>query len=269
VRNAATAMRQRTRGAGSINLGAFMTMLFICIVSACHKTQPTVLTVSAAASLTDALQEIESAYNHDHPTVELRNNFGSSGTLALEIEQGAPADLFFSAAAKPMDDLQAHGLLVAGSRSDLLRNTLVLIVPRGSQLNSFEQLARPSVRSIALGDPASVPAGHYGQQTLTALHLLDGVRSRLVLGKDVRQVLTYVETGNADAGMVYATDALKSGKVRIVATAPDSTHDAIVYPAAAIAGGHNEAAAREFVEYLHSPAARAVFEKRGFAMALK
>jgi molybdate transport system substrate-binding protein len=269
MRNAETAKRQKKRGADSITLGAFMAMLCICIVSACHKTQPTVLTVSAAASLTDALQEIEAAYKHDRPAVELRNNFGSSGTLALEIEQGAPADVFVSAAAKPMDDLQAHGLLVAGSRRDLLRNTLVLIVPRGSQLGSFEQLAGPSVRSIALGDPASVPAGHYGQQTLTALHLLDGVRPRLVLGKDVRQVLAYVETGNADAGMVYATDALKSAKVRIVATAPDSTHDAIVYPAAAIAGGGHEAAAREFVEYLHSAAAKAIFEKHGFTMAVQ
>ena len=247
---------------------AALAMLCLCALAACHKPRPTMLTVSAAASLTDALLEIESGYRHDHPGVEIGNNFGSSGTLAREIEDGAPVDAFISAASKPMDDLEKSGMVVAGSRRTLLRNSLVLIAPRGSQLASFEQLANAGVRTIALGDPASVPAGQYGQQVLASMHLLDAVKARLVLAKDVRQVLAYVETGNADAGIVYATDALISPKVQVVATAPEATHDPIVYPAAAIANGHHEQAAREFIEYLNTASARTVFERRGFTIVI-
>jgi len=120
---------------------------------------------------------------------------------------------------------------------------------------------------IALGDPASVPAGQYGRQTLIALHLLDTLNSKLVFAKDVRQVLTYVETGNADAGLVYATDAQASGKVRVVATAPESSHDPIVYPAAVVKGTQNEDTARKFLDYLSSPVARAIFVRHGFTIA--
>jgi molybdate transport system substrate-binding protein len=247
-------------------LRASVAMLLLCALAGCRGSHQTVLIVSAAASLTDAIQEIEAGYGHDHPNVELRNNFGSSGTLAGQIEEGAPVDVFLSAASKPMDDLEARGLIVAGSRRDLLRNSLVLIVPRGSHLGGFKELEDASVRTIALGDPESVPAGRYGKETLVALHLMDSVQRKLVLAKDVRQVLAYVETGNADAGLVYATDAAISSNVRVAATAPESSHDPIVYPAAAVASGHHEAAAREFVEYLESAAAKAAFEKRGFTI---
>lgn len=255
--------------AGTIFQCAALAILFLCSLTACRAPHRTELTVSVAASLTDAIQEIEANYQNDHPEVEIRNNFGSSGTLAREIEDGAPVDVFLSAASKPMDDLQARGLIVAGSRRDLLRNTLVLIAPRGSRLKGFQQLADLSVRTIALGDPASVPAGLYGQQALAALHLLDSVHSRLVLAKDVRQVLAYVETGNADAGIVYATDALTTTGVQVVAVAPESTHDPIVYPVAAIANVKHEDAARRFVEYQNSAPARAIFLKRGFTMAVQ
>lgn len=242
-------------------------ILGVFISSAAARTQTnSVLTVSAAASLTDALQEIESAFRRAHPGVEVRNNLGSSGTLAREIEEGAPVDVFLSAAAKPMDELEAQHLIVAGTRRNLLRNTLVLIAPRDSHITGFQQLSDRSVRRIAIGDPASVPAGQYGKQTLIALHLLDGLRSKLVLANDVRQVLAYVETGNADAGLVYSTDAMTSHSIRIVAVAPESTHDAIVYPAAVVAHGHNEPVARSLVEFLSTPVAKAIFTKHGFTV---
>jgi molybdate transport system substrate-binding protein len=237
------------------------------LAGACHAPDRTVLTISVAASLTDAIGEIEAAYKQEHPAVELRNNFGSSGTLAQEIERGAPVDVFLSAAAKPMDELIEKGLIVPGSRHDLLRNTLVLIAPQDSKLENFQRLADSSVRVIAMGDPASVPAGQYGQQTLRALHLLDQLGSKLVLAKDVRQVLTYVETGNADAGLVYGTDAQVSGKVRVVARAPDETHDPIVYPVAVIRTRRNEDESRKFADYLNGSSAKAVFMKRGFTIA--
>ena len=227
----------------------------------------TTLNVSAAASLKDALTDVENAYAATHAHLEFTNNFGSSGTLAVQIDEGAPADVFLSAAAKPMDDLEAKGLLAAGTRRNLLRNTLVLIAPLDSSLRGFQGLTASSIKTIALGDPASVPAGQYGRQTLVSFHLLDLLSAKLVLAKDVRQVLTYVETGNADAGLVYATDAQISTKVRVVATAPDSTHDPIVYPVAVVKGSRNPQAARAFVDYLATPAAIAVFAKRGFTIA--
>jgi molybdate transport system substrate-binding protein len=166
-----------------------------------------------------------------------------------------------------MEDLEAKGLIAAGTRRNLLRNSLVLIAPRDSQLKDFAGLTASSVRLIALGDPASVPAGQYGRQTLLSLHLWDQVAAKLVLGRDVRQVLTYVETGNADAGLVYATDALTSSKVRVIASAPESAHDPIVYPVALVKGSHSEEAARGFLDYLGSPVARAIFQRHGFTMA--
>ena len=229
--------------------------------------QRTTLMLSAAASLQDAIVEAETAYEHDHADIDFRNNFGSSGTLAREIEEGAPVDAFLSAASRPMDDLEAKGLIEPGTRRNLLLNSLVLIAPRDSQLRGFEGLTDKSIRLIAMGDPASVPTGQYGRQTLAALHLFDKLNSKLVLGKDVRQVLTYVETGIADAGIVYATDAQTSGRVRIVAVAPESAHDPIVYPAAVVKTSRNEAAARKFIEYLSSPAAKAIFVKHGFTIA--
>jgi molybdate transport system substrate-binding protein len=225
------------------------------------------LTVSAAASLKKALVDAEAAYSQSHADVDFINNFASSGTLAAQIDQGAPVDVFLSAAAKPMDGLESKGLIAAGTRRNLLRNTLVLIAPVDSRLRDFQGLADSSIRSIALGDSASVPAGQYAQQTLAALHLLDTLRPKFVFGSDVRQVLTFVETGNADAGLVYATDAQASLKVRIVAVAPESAHDPIVYPAAVIKGSRAEVAARSFVEYLGTPPAKKIFMDHGFTMA--
>lgn len=246
----------------------FVTLVALTAVfGACVASAQTTLTISAAASLKEALAETEMAYRQSHANVTFSNNFGSSGTLATQIDQGAPVDVFLSAAARQMDELEAKGLIVAGTRRDLLRNSLVLIAPLDSKLNGFEGLLDGSIRLIALGDPASVPAGQYGRQTLVALHLMDKLNSKFVFGKDVRQVLTYVETGNADAGLVYATDAQASGKVRVVATAPESSHDPILYPAAVVKGTHSEKAARSFVGYLGSSAARAIFVKRGFTIA--
>jgi len=237
------------------------------VLGLCPGSAQTTLTVSAAASLKDAIVEVETTYRQSGAIIAFANNFGSSGNLAAQIDQGAPVDIFISAAAKPMDDLAASGLVVTGTRRNLLRNTLVLIAPLDSKLSGFPGLTNGSIRTIALGDPASVPAGQYGKQTLLSLHLWDRVCDKLVLGKDVRQVLTYVETGNADAGLVYATDAMISSQVRVIATAPESTHEPIVYPVAVVKGSHSEGAARNFIEYLASPSAQAIFQKRGFTIA--
>jgi molybdate transport system substrate-binding protein len=246
----------------------FALLILAAGVDACRKpVRQTTLTLSVAASLTQTINEIETEYQRTHAELEFRNNAGASGVLAREIEQGAPVDVLLSAAAKPMDELQGKGMIVAGTRHDLLRNQLVLIAPHDSTLQGFAGLTDKSIRQIALGDPGSVPAGQYGQQTLTALHVYDAVKSKIVLAKDVRQVLTYVETGNADAGLVYATDAQGDAKVRIISTAPEATHSPLIYPVAVTTASHNQEAAHAFVEYLHSPAAVAIFLKHGFTMA--
>jgi molybdate transport system substrate-binding protein len=238
--------------------------LGVLALAACHGPARTTLTLSVAASLTETMGEIEAQYRQIHGNVEFRNNFGGSGTLEKEIEQGAPVDVFLSAAAGPMDELQAKGLIEATTRHNLLSNALVLIAPSDSRMQGFAGLTGKGVRQIALGDPGSVPAGQYGKQTLSALKLYDQVKGKIVLAKDVRQVLTYVETGNADAGLVYATDAQGDARVRIVAAAPEGTHDPIIYPVAVVGAGRESGAAQQFVEYLKSPAAAAIFVKHGF-----
>lgn len=231
---------------------------------------PVKLTVSAAASLRDALTAIDQDFQRAHPDIQITPNFGASGTLQLQIEQGAPVDVFISAAPQQMDALAAKNLLLAGTRVDLLQNELVLIAPKDSKVvMSFNDLKREDVRVIAVGDPRSVPAGTYAQQVLTALGMYDALKSQMTLGTDVRQVLADVETGSAEAGLVYATDAAISSRVRVVTDAPAGTHAPIVYPAAVSRGSMNANAARTYVGYLAGSAAHQVFAKYGFRPATK
>jgi len=242
----------------------------VCATAPTSGEQKTSITVSAAISLSDALDELGHTYERRHPDTKVTFNYGSSGTLQHQIEQGAPVDIFLSAAEKQMDALESAGLLMAGTRRDLAGNHLVLIVPASLNIvMNFPDLARPEVKIVALGEPRTVPAGMYARQTLEHLGLLAAVEKKVVYAKDVRAVLTYVETGNADAGIVYQTDARTSSKARIAATAPAATHDPIAYPAAVIRTTKNITVARAFLEFLESADARAVFEKYGFTPAEK
>jgi molybdate transport system substrate-binding protein len=241
------------------------------LVSARLAARPTVrLTVSAAASLRDALTVIDQDFERQRPDVAIAPNFGASGTLQLQVEQGAPVDVFISAAPQQMDALAAKNLVLGDTRANLLENELVLIAPKDSKVvASFADLKSADVHVIAVGDPRSVPAGTYAQQVLTVMGIYDTVKSKMTLATDVRQVLAAVETGSAEAGLVYSTDAAISSKVRVVMDAPAGTHQPIVYPAAVLRSSMNPDAAREFVKYLASPAARSVFAKYGFRPAAK
>jgi len=231
-------------------------------------TPPDEVTVSAAISLKDALDEISHLYSTQHPGAELHFNLGGSGTLQRQIEQGAPVDIFISASPKEMDSLQSQGLLLPNTRKNLARNSVVLIVPAGStSISSFQDLTKAAVKTVAVGEPQTVPAGKYAHEVLTHFGIYDQLKQKLVLAKDVRQVLTYVETGNADAGIVYATDAKISKKVIVVATAPEDSHSPVVYPAAVIKNSKNAAAAKTFLDFLASEKARTVFQKYGFIPA--
>jgi molybdate transport system substrate-binding protein len=229
---------------------------------------PVELNVSAAASLKDVLMDIQKLYEVKQPGVKINFNFGSSGKLQTQIEQGAPADLFISAAVKQMDALEKENLIVGKSRKDILTNRLTLIVPKDSTLNikDFKDLTREDVKQIGCGAPESVPAGQYAQDVFKFMNITDAVKGKLVFGTDVRAVLTYVETGNVDAGIVYKTDALISDKIKIVATAPEGSHEPIVYPAALLTNAAQPKAAAKFYSYLTSSDGKKLFEKYGFSV---
>lgn len=227
------------------------------------------LTVFAAASLTDAMKDVSAAWQKQgHPA--LRMSFGASSTLARQIEQGAPANLFASADEKWMDYLAKANLLADGTRRDLLSNQLVLIVPaahaRTIAINpslDIDALLGPGGR-LAVGDPAHVPVGLYAQQAFTRLGLWDRLQPHLAATPDVRAGLLLVERGEAPAGVVYATDAAVSPQVAVAGVFPESTHDPITYPFAVVKSGDTPEA-RALLSFLAGPEARALFTKRGFA----
>jgi len=225
-----------------------------------------VLTVSAAASLREAMTELEASFEAANAGVDVRTNFGASGALRQQIEQGAPVDVFVSAAEAPMDALQKAGLIDPRTRRVAAGNELVLVVPAAgaSPVRAFADLARPEVRRIALGAPASVPAGDYAEQVLRALGIAEAVRARIVYAQNVRQVLGYVESGNVDAGVVYRTDAAVSRRVRVAAAAPPGTHRPITYPVAVVARTAEPELARAYAAHLLGPAGREVLRRRGF-----
>lgn len=226
----------------------------------------TKLLVSAAASLQNSLEEIKPLYQKRH-NISLNYNFGASGALQQQIENGAPVDVFISAAQKQMDALDSKGLIITDTRRNLLKNRLVLIVPNSSGITDFKQLTEPQVKKIAIGEPKSVPVGQYAEEVLKKLGILEQIRSKFVLGNNVRQVLAAVESGNADAGIVYTTDAKTSKQVKAVATAAENLHSPIVYPIAVLKSSKNISAAKEYVQFLSGSQVRKVFEKYGFLIA--
>ena len=228
------------------------------------KTEPVNLNISAAASLQDAAGELKTLYETENAGVILTLNLAASGTLQKQIEEGAPADLFISAGKSQMDALSQKGLIVEESRKDLLGNELVLIAGKDSKLAKFEDLADASVGKISIGTPETVPAGKYAKETLTNLNLWEQLQPKMVLAKDVRQVLTYVETGNVDAGLLYRTDAATGGNNKIIAAAPAGSSAPIVYPVAVIKNTKYQKEAEAFEAFLTSDEAVKIFEKYGF-----
>lgn len=226
------------------------------------------LTVFAAASLTEALTAAGAAWSRMGPA-KPRFSFAASSTLARQVEQGAPANLFVSADQKWMDYLDQRGLLAPGTRRDLLRNQLVLVVPKdharrvaiGTGLD-LGALLGPGGR-LAVGDPAHVPAGIYAKQSLQKLGLWQSAEPRLARAPDVRAALRLVELGEAPAGIVYATDAAASDAVAIAGVLPPESHDPIIYPVAVIRTGDTPQA-RAFLDFLRGPQAQSMFAARGF-----
>ncbi|MDF2838029.1 MAG: molybdenum transporter, periplasmic molybdate-binding protein [Paenibacillus sp.] len=226
------------------------------------------LTISAAASLTDALEQIKDVYEKKTDNVTLMYNFGASGALQTQIEEGAPADLFLSAAAVNMKALVDGGFIEESKQTNLLGNELVVVVPADSKSNltSMQDLQGDEWLKIAIGIPESVPAGNYAKGALEKESLWDALQDKLVQAKDVRQVLSYVETGNADAGFVYRTDAMSSIKSEIAfAVSPDS-YPPIHYPVGIVKESKHQDEAAAFYEFLQSHEAHDIFVKHGFTV---
>jgi molybdate transport system substrate-binding protein len=224
------------------------------------------LTISAATSLQDALLELQKTFEKDHSDIKLKFNFGASGALQQQIEQGAPVDLFFSAAEDKFDALVRDGLISKEDGVDLVGNELVLVVPKDTApgVKNFGDLTKKEVKRISIGTPESVPAGQHAKESFEHTKIWTSIESKVVYAKDVRQVLSYVETGNIDAGVVYKTDALSSNKVNIVATVDKQTHTPIIYPVGIIKDTKHRTEAKEFYKFLQSEYAMKTLEKYAF-----
>ena len=225
------------------------------------------LTVSAAASLTNAFKEIGGKFEASRPGVTLRFNFAASGVLIQQVAQGAPVDVFASADQATVTRGIDQKLLDAGTQRDFARNTVVLVVSAqgGSDIKSLADLGSPSVRRIAIGKTATVPVGRYTKEVLDAARLWSVLAPKFVFADSVRQVLDYVARGEADAGFVYRTDAAISGdKVKVVLTAQG--HTPVSYPVAVVSESRNKALARDFIAFLFTPVAQQVLARHGFGL---
>jgi molybdate transport system substrate-binding protein len=228
------------------------------------------LTFSVAISMKDAIEEIGRVFMQRRPGVTLSYNFGSSGDLQKQIEAGAPVDLFVSAAARQMDELEKQQLIVATTRNVFARNVLVAIAPANSTLD----LSRPAfltdtrVTQIAIGNPKTVPAGQYTEESLRAMGLWDRLRPKMVFAENVRQVLEYVNRGEVDVGFVYTTDAAtRAGRVKEVFRPAEDTYRPVLYPVAVIGASKQQALAAAFIDLLLAPEGRAVLSRLGFQPA--
>lgn len=225
------------------------------------------LLVSAATSLTDAMEEMVEAYKEVNPNTEITLNFGGSGKLAQQIQQGAPADIFLSADQEWMDMLDEQELIASGTRTDFATNALVLIGNKDHPvtIDSLNALPSSAIDQIAIGNPDSVPAGSYAKEALQRTDLWKAsLLDKFVYGKDVHQVLTYVQSGNADVGFVYASDVPLAKNAEVLLKIDDDLHDDIVYPAGVTSYSENSKQARDFISFLKSDKGAAILQSYGF-----
>jgi molybdate transport system substrate-binding protein len=253
-----------------ISLITIFGVILIMSLSVPVAAEPDTVTVFAAASTTDAVTEIGKFFEN-RKTGKFRPSFASSSTLAKQIEQGAPADVYISANEKWMDYLETKVMIEPGTRFDLLSNRIVLIAPKDSSIDHIDIHSGLDLVKLlgdgllSMGDPDHVPAGIYGMQAFEKLGVWSSIENRVARAKDVRAALALVERGETPLGQVYATDAAISDKVKVVGVFPLESHPPIVYPVALVAGRKSEVA-QQFMEFLKGPEARTIFKKYGFAL---
>jgi molybdate transport system substrate-binding protein len=250
--------------------GMRLALAILILLGATVPAEAQELTLSVAVSMKEAVEEIGRLFARGHPGITLRYNFGASGDLQKQIEAGAPVDVFVSAAARQMDELEARRLIIATSRRAFARNTLIAIAPADStlDLSRSSALMEPRVTRIAIGNPKTVPVGQYAEESLRALGLWDRVRGKLILAENVRQVLEYVSRGEVDVGLVYATDAAtRPGRVKEVFRPSEDTYRPVIYPVAVVADSAQARLGNAFIATLLSPEGQVILKRHGFTPA--
>lgn len=246
----------------------FLLLFFLvgCGAGSSPPTKQAELLVSAAASLSDAMTEMKHAFELENPAIIVTYTFGSSGKLATQIEQGAPSDLFLSASQKDMDRLQQKNAILTQSRINFASNELALITQKESpsHITSFDALVSVPFTHLAIGEPESVPVGRYAKETLTHLEFWTEVKEKLVFASDVRQVLSYVESGNAEIGIVYTSDVKTSDKVKVLGVAKPEWHKPIQYPGAVLSSSTHQKEAQLFLDYIRSEKGQSILNAYGF-----
>jgi len=230
--------------------------------------QPVTLTVSAGAGLKDVMEQVKATYQQQQPATTITYNFAASGVLQRQIEQGAKVDILISATTEGMDDLQSQGLLLPETRRNLLQSRIALIVPADATgMTSFRDLGKATVKKIAIGEPRSVPLGKYAEAVFNYFRLSEQVKPKLIYARSALEIMTFVESGNVDAGIVHDTNAKQSQKVKLVAIAPPASHTPVIYPVAVLKNSKNITPAKAFVQFLSSSTARKIFEQAGYQIA--
>ncbi|NTV02228.1 MAG: molybdate ABC transporter substrate-binding protein [Chlorobiaceae bacterium] len=222
------------------------------------------LNISAAASLKEAVNEMAEKYSATHPGTTFVKNYGASGALAGQIENGAPADLFISASTEWVEHLKGKGLLDASSQKNFAYNTLVFAGTTTKKVGGMKDLA--GLEKIAIGSPKSVPAGQYATEAMKNAGVDGQLASKLVMAKDVRECLTYAEMGEVDGAFVYRTDAMQAKKSKILFVVPSNLHERVVYPMALTIAGAGNAEAKAFIRWLQGSDAKSILKKYGFEL---
>lgn len=230
---------------------------------------PVELNISAAASLKEAMTDIQEEFKKVKPNVTLTVNFGASGSLQQQIEQGAPCDIFISAGQSQMKALNDKSLLLENTVKDLVKNDLVLVGPKDTTITGLSDLNTDKVKKIAVGEPKSVPAGKYADEVFKSLGIKDAINSKLVFAKDVKEVLAWSTSGNTEVGFVYKSDALSSPNSKIIETIAADKHSPITYPIGIIKATKNADAAKAFEDFLFTDTCKVIFEKYGYGIASK
>jgi molybdate transport system substrate-binding protein len=250
-------------------LALVSTMLLTLILASCtnsdDSTQTEIL-VAAASSMTPALTEIAAEFEKANKDIQITLTFGSSGKLAQQIKGGAPIDVFISASSIDMDRLEKEDKIESDTRADITRNSLVVIRKKygDNSLLNEKKMFSTKIDHFAIGNPDTVPAGIYAKEALTKLGEWETLEPILVYGKDVRQVLTFVETGNAEIGIVFTSDAQSSDKVEVISKIDSALHSPAVYPGAIVITSEHREEARAFLDYMKTPAVQKVLLIHGF-----
>jgi molybdate transport system substrate-binding protein len=250
-----------------MRLAVHVAVLALVLLTAATPTQAQEVILSVAISMKDAVEELGRGFMAARPGVTLRYNFGSSGALQKQIEAGAPVDVFVSAAQRQMDELEKKGLVARTTRRVFARNVLTVVKPADSRIDIAKpaDLLEGRVTKIVIGNPRTVPAGQYAEESLRALGLWDKLQPKLVFSENVRQALDYVARGEVDAGFVYTTDAVsRAQQVREAFRPGDDTYRPILYPVAVVTGARQATLAQAFLDLLLSPDGQATLTRLGF-----